>query len=312
MRELFRRRRSWLETFGWALSVIGLLSFAHFLWQSVIRDGGAAYDLHAYLLAGRNLLEGIPLYSPMEINDPGAYRYPPTFALLAVPFAPVPEPITTWLYRALCVGCLRVLVGSWRAVGWSFLFLPVQIELIALNVTLPIATAARLSLRGPLQGVAAASITATAALKFGTALLLPYLWVTRSRSRRPMLIGVAMLIVAFTIHALLDPGVWREYVASLGQQASSVNDAPYVGDQLLFLVPSTLVDFVLRLGIGVLLVGAAIAWRADWLAFTAVAIAVPTLWVARFAALAGTPRLALEEVVRRAGSDAAEHGARRT
>jgi Glycosyltransferase family 87 len=295
MRELFRRRRSWLETFGWALSVIGFVSFAHFAWTSVVRDGGAAYDLHAYLLAGRNLLDGAPLYRPMEINDPGAYRYPPTFALLAVPLVPIPEPIVTWTYRALCIACLRVLVGSWRGVGWSFLFLPVQIELIALNVTLPIAAAARLSLRGPSQRFAAAAIPATAALKFGTALLLPYLWITRARLRRPIVAGMAVLLGVFAIHAVVDPEVWRAYLASLGQQAQSLNDAPYVGDQLLFLVPSTLADFALRLGIGAVLVGAALRLRADWLAFTAAAIAVPTLWVARFAALAGAPRLAVEE-----------------
>jgi hypothetical protein len=298
MRELFHRRRVWLEAFGWALCVIGVLSFANFLWEGVTRDGGAAYDLHAYLLAGRNLLDGAPLYPPMEINDPGAYRYPPTFALMAVPLAPIPEPIVTWAYRALCLGCLRILVGSWRAVGWSFLFLPVQIELIALNVTLPIAATARLSLRGPIDRVASAAIPATAALKVGTGLPLPYLWVTRAPLRRPIAIGAALLLAAFAVHALMDPGVWRDYVASLGQQAISANDAPFVGDQLLFLVPSTLADFGVRLALGALLIGLGFRLRADWLAFTAAAIAVPTLWVARFAALAGVPRLVLEDAHR--------------
>lgn len=291
MRGLIHRRRAWLEAFGWALSLIGLLSFGHFLWQSIVRDGGAAYDLHAYLLAGRNLLEGDPLYAPMEINDPGAYRYPPTFALLAVPFALIPEPVVTWTYRLACIGCLRILVGSWRAVGWSFLFLPVQIELIALNVTLPIAAAARVSLRGRRSSLAAAALPATAALKFGTGLLIVYLWITHTHLRRPMAVGVVALGAALAIHAVIDHEVWRAYLASLGQQAGSANDAPFVGDQLLFLVPSTLGDFVLRAGIGLLLVAVAVRRRADWLAFAAAAIAVPTLWVARFAALVGVPRL---------------------
>ena len=71
-------------------------------------------------------------------------------------------------------------------------------------------------------------------------------------------------------------------------------------------------DFVLRLAIGGVLVAVAVRTRADWLAFTAAAIAVPTLWVARLAALVGVPRLVLEERVSRAGSVAGERGARRT
>lgn len=311
MNELRVRRRAWIEAFGWALAFIGFVSFAAFLWRAVLRDGGFAYDLNAYLLAGRNLLEGAPLYPPMEINDPGAYRYPPTFALLTAPLAPLPEPVVTWAYRVACIGCVRYLVGSWRGVGWALLFVPLQIELVALNVTLPIAAAARGALRGARPSLGAALIPATAVLKYGTVLLVPYLWVTRPGLRHPMVIGAAALVAAFAIHALLDPGVWRDYLASLGQQAASVNDAPHVGDQLLFVVPTTLGDFVLRLAIGAALVWVAIIWRADWLAFTAAAIAVPTLWVARLAALAGVPRMFLEGRVSRAGSVADERGATR-
>lgn len=74
------------------------------------------------------------------------------------------------------------------------------------------------------------------------------------------------------------------------------NDAPYIGDQLLLLVPSTLGDFAVRLGIGAILVTLAVRYRADWLAFTAAAIAVPTLWVARLATLVGVPRLVQRSV----------------
>jgi hypothetical protein len=308
---LITRRREWIEAFGWALSGIGVASFAAFLVQSVLRDGGFAYDLHAYLRAGRNLLDGAPLYAPMEINDPGAYRYPPTFALLTASVAPIPEPVVTWAYRLACIGCVRYLVGSWRAVGWALLFVPLQIELVALNVTLPIAAAARMALVGPTSSLGAALIPVTAALKYGTALLFPYLWLTRRDLRLPMVLGSAALALTFAVHALLDPRPWRDYIASLGQQAGSVNDAPYVGDQLLFLVPSTLGDFVLRFTIGVILVTVAVRHRAGWLAFAAATIAVPTLWVARLAALVGVPRLFLGGRVSRAGSAADERAATR-
>jgi hypothetical protein len=312
VQSLIARRRRWLEATGWALSVIGFVSFGAFLWQVILRDGGFAYDLHAYLLAGRNLLEGNPLYPPMEINDPGAYRYPPTFALLTAPLAPLPEPAVTWAYRAACIGCVRYLVGSWRAVGWAFLFVPLQIELVALNVTLPIAAAARAALRGPRASAGAALIPVTAALKYGTALLLPYLWITRPALRRPLVLGSLGLAAAFVVHAMLDPSVWRDYLASLTQQAGSTNDAPYVGDQLLFLLPTTLGDFALRMAIGLGLVIVAIRARADWLAFAAAAIAVPTLWVGRLAALVAVPRLAIEERLSRGEAAADARDARRT
>ena len=313
MRELLRARRPWLEATGWALAAIGAASFLHALWQSFLGDGGAAYDLHAYLHAGRHLLEGVPLYGPMEINDPGAFRYPPLFALLAVPLALLPEEPVTWAYRAVGLRLVRYLVGSWRATGVALLFPQLQIELIALNVTLPLAAAARMSLRGPAPRVGTALLPFTATLKVGSALLVPYLWVTRRHRRGAVVAGIGAVGAAAAVHALLDPGSWRDYVASLGQQAGSANDAPYVGDQLLFLVPSTLGDFLLRLALAVALTGLALWRRWDWLAFVAAAIAVPTLWVARLAPLVAVPRLVLEDWrLSREGSAAVAPRATRT
>lgn len=193
----------------------------------------------------------------------------------------------------------------------ALLFVPLQIELVALNVTLPIAVATRMALVGPTSSLGAALIATTAALKYGTALLFPYLWLTRPDLRRPMLVGTTALIAILAAHALFDPRAWRDYFASLGQQAGSMNDAPFVGEQLLFLVPSTLGDFVLRFAIGMILVLVAVRHRADWLTFTATAIAVPTLWVARLAALVAVPRMILEERVSRGESAADGRGARR-
>lgn len=295
MQAVLRRRGPWLEAVAWGVSAIGVLSFAHVAWLAWLRDGGAGYDVSAYLVAGRRLVEGAPLYPPMHLGDADAYRYPPTFALLTAPLAPLPELAVTWAYRAMCLVCVRVLVGSWRAVGWALLLPPLQIELIALNVTLPIAAVARLSLRGPRTKIGAALVPMTAALKYGTALLVPYLWITRPELRRPIILGAVGLAVAFAVHAGLDPATWADYLRSLGQQARSPNDAPFIGDQLLFVVPSTLGDFLVRFGVGAALVGLALVWRADWLAFTAAALAVPTLWVARLAALVAVPRLWLEE-----------------
>jgi hypothetical protein len=96
------------------------------------------------------------------------------------------------------------------------------------------------------------------------------------------------------IDVMLDPESWRSFVAAMLQQAESTNDAPYIGDQLLFIVPSTLGDFVLRVVIAGVLVTVATWRRWAWLAFAALVIAVPTLWLARLAPLVGVPRLYLE------------------
>ena len=226
-----------------------------------------------------------------------------------MPLALAPVEIVTWTYRVACLGCVRYLLGSLRAVGLALLFVPLQIELIALNVTLPIAAAARMALRGPVQASGAGLIPLTAALKFGTVLLGAYLWAVRPDLRRPMLYGAVGLAVVFGLHALIDPDSWRAYVASLGQQGGSANAAPWVGEQLLFLLPSTLGDFVLRIGIGVVLVAVAIWRRWDWLAFGAAAVAVPTMWVARLAALVAVPRLIAEAVGDRGSvADARQRG----
>lgn len=295
--ELLRRRRHWIVAATWVLAGIGTASVAALMVTIIQRDGGLAYDLHAYILAGRHALEGAPLYGEMQIGDPGAYRYPPTFAYLAIPLALPPELAITWACRAACLACVRYLTGSWRWTGVALLFEPLQIELVSLNLTLPIAAAARAALRG--SSANAALIPSTAALKYGTALLLPYLWVRNVEVRRPMLIGLALLVGAFGLHALVRPSDWTDYAASLVQQSASVNQAPFVGSQLLVLVPSTLGDFLLRQGICAGMTAIAI-WRGwGWLAFAAAALAVPTLWVARLAALVGVPRLWWEEWARR-------------
>lgn len=277
---------------GWAVSLVGFTTFAWFLWSQVQIDGGQAYDAHAYLLAARHLVAGEPLYAPVAINDPGAYRYPPTFALLLVPTTLVPELAAIWIYRLACLLCLRYLVGSWRAVGWSLLFPPVWIELAALNVTLPIAAAGRLALR---SDMGAAWLPVGAALKYGSVFLAPFLWAVRRSARRPLLLGAGVVVGLMLGHALVDPAAWRAYLGSLLQQASSRDAGPTVGGQLLHLVPSTAGDFALRLTLAAGMTVIAVRRRWGWLAYLAATIAVPTLWLARLAPLVAVPRLWWEE-----------------
>lgn len=153
----------------WAVSLAGYLVASLSLLDGIMRDGGAAYDFGAYFQAAQRYAAGQPLYATVEINDPGAYRYLPTFAAVLVLATVLPELAATWLYRLVCLLCIRYLVGSWRAVGVSLLFPPVLIELWALNVTLPIAAVDRWAVRGN----DASLVPATAVVKYRSALLVP-------------------------------------------------------------------------------------------------------------------------------------------
>jgi hypothetical protein len=292
--ERLRASTAVLSALGWLVAVAGFTVAGASFVDGWLRDGGAAYDFHSYYLAGQRILAGVPIYTPVEINDPGAYRYLPTFAVAMAPLTVIPELALTWLYRAACILALRYLVGSWRAVGWALLFPPVLIELWSLNLTLPLAAGARWALKGS----GAAGVPAQALLKYSSVLLIPYLWATRSGSRRPVLVGAVAAAAIIGIHAALDPAAWGAFLASLAQQSASANAAPYVGDQLLFLVPSTLADFLLRSAIAIALVIVAVRRRLDWLAFVAVVVAVPTLWLARLAPLVAVPRLMVEDRLR--------------
>ncbi|MGI8828330.1 MAG: hypothetical protein ACR2I5_00975 [Candidatus Limnocylindria bacterium] len=234
---------------------------------------------------------------PVGIGDLEAYRYLPTFAHLLVPLTAIPALALTWLYRLVVLLCLRYLVGGWIAVGWALLFPPVWIELLVLNLTLPIAAAARFALRGSAAGAAATPLAGV--LKYGSLLLIPYLWIRRPLHRRPILMGSAVLVIALILHFMMDQGTWLAYGTALLQQSQGVNDAADVNDQLLFLLPSTLDDFVLRWAIATGLIVVAIWRRWDWLAFVGAMLAVPTLWVARLAPLVAVPRLWSEDLARR-------------
>jgi hypothetical protein len=164
-------------------------------------------------------------------------------------------------------------------------------------VTLPLAAGARWALRGRGAG----AIPAQSLAKYGSALLIPYLWFAIPSARRAILVGSMAAAAVVTIHVILDPESWRAFVAAMLQQAESTNHAPYIGDQLLFIVPSTLGDFVLRVAIAAVLVIVATWRRWAWLAYAALVIAVPTLWLARLAPLVGVPRLYLEDRTRSDG-----------
>ena len=243
------------------------------------RDGGLAYDTRAYWLASRHVLDGTALYSPASVSDLGAYKYPPIFAQLFVPAAPLPELLVAWLWRISGVLCLRYMVGSWKAAVVACAFLPVLIELSLGNVTLQIGALLVFSLR---DRRGAYLLPWAAALKFGPVLLVPYLWFRMPETRRPLLIGSAVFAAACLASWLVAPGAWSDYVSTFGWETSSLMS----GSGVIAIVPSSGgLDFVLRFAIAAAVAVYAAYARRDWLAYASAAITCPILAFSRFAPL---------------------------
>jgi len=244
-------------------------------------DGGLAYDTRAYWLAARHVLDGTNLYAPATVSDLGAYKYPPVFAQLFAPAAFLPELAVAWLWRITGMLCLRYLVGSWRAAIVACAFLPVLIELSLGNVTLQIGAILVFALR---DRRGAYLLPWAVALKWGPALLVPYLWWRRPESRRPLAIGTAVFAAACLVSWVVAPGAWSAYAATFGWE----NESLMAGTGVIALVPGWGgADFALRFGLGAL--AALIAAWADraWLAYVAAAITCPILAFSRLAPLVG-------------------------
>ncbi len=245
-------------------------------------DGGMGYDAYAYWQAGRNVLEGQPLYWAHDEGALGAFRYPPLFAQLWAPFALMPALAFSWAWRIICLLSLRYLAGSWRNVGVWMLVPFTLTELSIGNVTLPVAAMSVMALRG--RGWMAGW---AGAVKFGPMLLLPYLWFAQPAFRRSLVIGVATLAGACAASFALAPDSWMLYLAALSWMSASSTESFGV----IAILPDGLADAILRLAIGIALVLFAIGRGSDRLAFTASIIAVPVLAIWRLVPLLALPRL---------------------
>ncbi len=247
---------------------------------TVVQDhGGLAYDTHAYWLAARNVLDGAPLYQSGPYSALGLYTYPPVFAQLFTPAAPLPELVVTWAWRVTGVLSLRYLVGSWKATVVSCCFVPVLTELAIGNVTLQLAACILFALR---DRRGAYVLPWAVALKFGPALVVPYLWLRRPETRRPLVVGTLVFLAACLVSVVVSPGAWSDYLNMLLAQNSNVLG----GTQVIHLIPASGgVDFVARFGIAGLVALFAAYARRDWLAYAAAAITCPVMAVSRFAPL---------------------------
>lgn len=255
-------------------------------------DGGLAYDTRAYWQAAQHVLDGSPLYTPASVSDLGAFKYPPIFAQLFVPAAPLPEIVVAWAWRVSGILCLRYMVGSWKAAIVACAFLPVLIELSLGNVTMQIGAALVFALR---DRRGAYLLPWIAALKFGPVLIVPYLWFRMPESRKPLVIGTAVFAAACLASYVAAPGAWAPYVDTFGWENGSLMS----GSGVIALVPSWGgLDFVIRFAIAAVVALFAVYARKDWLAYAAASITCPVLAFSRFA-----PWVALWQFRRRSPSE---------
>src|SRR5947207_2658168 len=206
----------------WAAGVV-VLVFASLAAVIVASALPAGYDFHAYWLAGRNLLNGEPLYpnSVTILGLPDEFRYLPIVALVFVPFALLPyaDALTIWIgiqlatAAAVGIALIRPLPASWRpwaAAGYVF-FLGLVLEVTLGNVnliSLALALAAwRLRDRAIPGGIL---LAAAVGLKFLPLTLL--LFYVASGRWRPVLVGGVIGSAALAAGALLMPERTAEYI----------------------------------------------------------------------------------------------------
>ena len=256
-----------------------------------------AYDTNAYWLAARHLLDGSQLYAPAQIWTSGAYKYPPIYAQLVLPIGLVPEGIVDWIWRIGGVLCLRYLAGSWKLAVLAVLQWPVFAELSFGNVTLQLGAVVLMCLcRGRVATAGIYLLPWFAGMKFGPALLIPYLWMARPETRRPLVISCAVFAAACLASFAIAPGLWFDYAGTLGWEAQSQMQAMFV----YAIVPDHGgLDFAIRTAIAAVAILVAIRWRLDWLAFVAATATMPIFSLTRLAILVGLWPLWLRGVVDR-------------
>jgi hypothetical protein len=252
-----------------------------------------AYDTNAYWLAARHLLDGQPLYAQAEIYTAGAYKYPPVFAQMVLPIGLLPEIVIDWAWRFSGILCLRYMSGSWKLALLASLQWPVFAELGFGNVTLQLGAVMLWAFR---DRRAIYLIPWFAGMKFGPALLLPYLWFTRPQLRRTIAIGCAAFAAACLASFALAPTLWFDYLGTFGWEVSSQMRAMFV----YAIVPDHGgLDFAIRFAIAAALIVVAIRWKLDWLAFIAATATMPIFSLTRLAVLVALWPLWLRDVVDR-------------
>jgi hypothetical protein len=255
--------REWAGRPIWLL-VLAAIGGALLLIVAVTR-WGAPSDEHAYWLAARRIIDGLPLYDPnATIITPFAYLYPPPLAQALVPVALV---VPSWLFSLLWTA--GMLVALWWLAGRDVVralalvaFLPVAVEFWFRNVHLFLAVLVVLGLRGRPPAFAVG-----AAVKVSPGLGLVWFGVRR-RWRDAFLVGAVGLGI-LVVSVAIAPDQWLAWIDYLRAQDPFAQSA-------FFGVP-----FPIRAAIALLITivaGLIVGWRGEVLLVAAITLGLPSLW----------------------------------
>ena len=254
---------------GWTWSRVALVATAavgaSLLLVVAVNRWATPSDEHAYWLAARRLIDGLPLYDPSATPvTPYAYWYPPVLAQLLVPVALVlPAGAFTAAWTVMMLGCLWWLARRRLLVTLAMVaFPPVAIEFWFRNIPLVLAVMVVLAVRRAWLFSVAASIKLAPGVGIA--------WLIAAGQRREagtaIVVGAAILAVSL----LVSPDAWRDWV--------SIAMARGPGDEASFLPIPYLVRAVVGLVLALVAGRAPAPWSGVGLVM-AVTIALPTLWM---------------------------------
>ncbi|MEW6225161.1 MAG: glycosyltransferase 87 family protein [Chloroflexota bacterium] len=221
-------------------------------------------DEHAYWLAARRLVDGLPLYDPAATSvTPYAYWYPPVVAQVLVPVALVlPELWFTGAWTVLMLGCLWWLGGRNVLVALALVaFPPVAVEFWFRNIHLVLAALLVLSTRR------AWLVPVGAAIKLSPGLGLA--WLAAAGRWRDTFVAAGVGLVILAASVVISPAAWGDWISI------AMSRGP--GDVASFLP----IPFAVRAVAGLAVALLAGRLRSPWsevLLVVAVTVALPTLW----------------------------------
>ena len=229
-------------------------------------------DEHAYWLAARRLVDGLPIYDiAAPVGTPYAYWYPPPLAQVLAPFTLFASDLAfTAAWTVLLLGCLLLLADRRVLVALAMVaFLPVAVELWYRNVHIVLALLIVLALRRhPVFWVPAAAIKITPVLG------LLYLLAARRYREAALVGGVGAVVLAISV--IVSPGAWAGFIDLVTTQGASAGAS---------LVPVPFPVRLLAAAALVIVAGRIPGRRGEVLLVVALVIGNPTLWMTAFSLL---------------------------
>ena len=218
-----------------ALPVVALVVLLGSVGLALVAASGAGtlgYDVDAYLIGVRRVLDGRPLYDPtVDAFGPfGAFFYPPPFVLLALPLALLPQAATGWVFAAVLLAAFIL--------GVAILPIPLRNRWVGLllgGLSWPLVYAIKLGQVGPILFLLFAigwrwmerPWRFGAAAAIGTAIKLqPILvlgWALLTRRWRALAAGLAVLaILAVAATVVVGPQAWIDQATLLGKVSKPI------------------------------------------------------------------------------------------